>query len=85
MTGEGLAMLDGRLTLESLVGERVARLPDDARRLLETVAIGGRPAARVDRGCGLEHAGVRASSWSRCSALAASCAPAFAMGATWSR
>jgi serine/threonine protein kinase len=31
------------LTLETLVGERVSRLPDDARRLLETVAVGGRP------------------------------------------
>jgi eukaryotic-like serine/threonine-protein kinase len=42
VTGEGV---DARrsLTLENLVGERVARLPDDARRLLETVAVGGRP------------------------------------------
>nr|UXE45507.1 serine/threonine-protein kinase PknD [uncultured bacterium] len=31
------------LTLENLLGERVARLPDDARRLLETVAVGGCP------------------------------------------
>ena len=31
------------LTLENLVGERVARLPADARRLLEAVAVGGRP------------------------------------------
>ncbi len=31
------------LTLEQLVGERLARLPDEARHLLEIVAVGGRP------------------------------------------
>ncbi|HTB74361.1 MAG TPA: protein kinase [Polyangiaceae bacterium] len=31
------------VTLEQMVGERVTRLPEDARRFLETVAIGGRP------------------------------------------
>ena len=31
------------VTLEQMLGERVARLPEDARRFLETVAIGGRP------------------------------------------
>ncbi len=31
------------LTLERMVEDRAARLPDDARRLLELIAIGGRP------------------------------------------
>ncbi len=31
------------LTLEQMVGERLDRLPDEARRLLEIVAVGGRP------------------------------------------
>jgi eukaryotic-like serine/threonine-protein kinase len=31
------------LTLEQMVGERLARLPDEARRLLEIVAVGGCP------------------------------------------
>ena len=31
------------LTLEQMVGDRLARLPDEARRLVEIVAVGGRP------------------------------------------
>jgi eukaryotic-like serine/threonine-protein kinase len=31
------------LTLEQMVGERLARLPDEARRLVEIVAVSGRP------------------------------------------
>jgi hypothetical protein len=31
------------LTLEQIIGERAARLPEDARRLLEVIAVGGRP------------------------------------------
>ncbi len=38
-TGATLAVL----TLEQMVGERLARLPDEARRMLEIVAVGGRP------------------------------------------
>ncbi len=38
-TGATLAVI----TLEQMVGERLARLPDEARRLLEIVAVGGRP------------------------------------------
>ncbi len=38
-TGATLAVL----TLEQMVGERLARLPDESRRLLEIVAVGGRP------------------------------------------
>ncbi len=34
--------LDG-LSLEQMVAQRLERLPDDARRLLEVVAVGGRP------------------------------------------
>ena len=30
-------------TLEQMVGQRVARLPNDARQLLEIIALGGRP------------------------------------------
>ncbi len=33
----------GSLTLDQLLGERAAILPDDARRLLELVVVGGRP------------------------------------------
>jgi serine/threonine protein kinase len=31
------------LTLEQIIGERAGRLPDDARKLLEVIAVGGRP------------------------------------------
>jgi hypothetical protein len=33
----------GVLTLDQMVSERLARLPDEARRLIEIVAVGGRP------------------------------------------
>jgi eukaryotic-like serine/threonine-protein kinase len=40
-------------TLEEMVGQRVARLPNDARQLLEIIALGGRPmpASVVGRAC----------------------------------
>jgi serine/threonine protein kinase/tetratricopeptide (TPR) repeat protein len=44
-TGVGASVLDGgaAVTVERMVSERVAALPDDARQVLELVAIGGRP------------------------------------------
>jgi hypothetical protein len=36
----------GSLTLQQLIGSRVSRLPDEARRLLEVVAIAGEPVER---------------------------------------
>ncbi|HLK39288.1 MAG TPA: AAA family ATPase, partial [Polyangiaceae bacterium] len=42
--GAGLDEAKGpKVTLEQVVGERLARLPPDGRRLLEIVALGGRP------------------------------------------
>jgi tetratricopeptide (TPR) repeat protein len=38
-----LAANDAKVTLEQMVAERLAGLPEDARRLTEIVAIGGRP------------------------------------------
>jgi hypothetical protein len=46
LSGEGLASRQSptqRLTLEEVLWSRVARLPDDARRLLEVIAVSGRP------------------------------------------
>jgi hypothetical protein len=40
--GDGPAVAT-TVTLDQMLGERVARLPEDARRFLEMVAIGGRP------------------------------------------
>jgi serine/threonine protein kinase len=42
------------LTLEHMVSQRLGRLPDEARRLLETIAVGGRPLplSVVGRACG---------------------------------
>jgi serine/threonine protein kinase len=42
------------VTLEQMVSQRLGRLPDEARRLLETIAVGGRPLplSVVGRACG---------------------------------
>jgi tetratricopeptide (TPR) repeat protein len=42
-TGRLLASRDARVTIEQVVGDRLAQLPDEARRLVEIVAVGGRP------------------------------------------
>ena len=34
---------DAKITLEQMVGERLASLPEEARRLVEVIAVGGRP------------------------------------------
>jgi eukaryotic-like serine/threonine-protein kinase len=43
---EGPGRPAGSLTLHELIAERVSRLPDEARRLLEVVAIAGEPVER---------------------------------------
>ncbi len=42
-TGRLMAAQKVQVTLEQLVGERLAALPADARRLMELIAVGGRP------------------------------------------
>jgi serine/threonine protein kinase len=46
----------GQITLDEVLCQRVARLPDDSRRLLEIVAVSGRPLRQSDayRAAGLE-------------------------------
>jgi serine/threonine protein kinase len=41
--GEGILGALKSVSLEKMLAERAARLPDDARRFLEVVAVGGRP------------------------------------------
>jgi len=43
---EGPRRSAGSLTLHELIGRRVSRLPDEARRLLEVVAVAGEPVER---------------------------------------
>jgi tRNA A-37 threonylcarbamoyl transferase component Bud32/tetratricopeptide (TPR) repeat protein len=38
-----VAPAEAALSLEQMIGDRTARLPEDARRLLQVIAIGGRP------------------------------------------
>ena len=42
-TGRLLVTRDARITIEQVVGDRLAQLPDEARRLVEIIAVGGRP------------------------------------------
>ncbi len=42
----GAGRLEGPLTLQKLIGSRVSRLPDGARRLLEILAVAGEPLER---------------------------------------
>jgi hypothetical protein len=44
-TGDLSTNADGAVTLEAIVGARLAQLPDDARKVAEMVAVGGRPLA----------------------------------------
>jgi predicted ATPase len=52
----GLFAASAPLTLDQMLSDRAARLPGDARRLLETIAVGGRPllVSTVGRASGLE-------------------------------
>ncbi len=52
----GYSTTGGQITLDEVLWQRIARLPDDSRRLLETVAVSGRPLRQADayRAAGLE-------------------------------
>src|SRR5262249_13548754 len=49
---------DARVTIEQVLADRVAELPEDARRLLEIVAVGGRPlpVSMLSEAAGIESA-----------------------------
>jgi tetratricopeptide (TPR) repeat protein len=64
----GAGRASGTLTLHELIGSRVALLPDDARRLLEILAVAGEP---LERSVALSAAGLEAQAGAALSALRA--------------